>query len=142
MLVLGNMSSGMDICRELVGKLARPMPRDRTHDAATTATSTNAGYAESDEATTAWEAHRGILGHPAHPGGRVRQSILDFDAPPPIDYDPKDPESPEWARRIEVVHPIERIEAAQGGRGSGRIVLADGSVLDDVDVIIFATGFA
>ncbi|KDN39238.1 FAD/NAD(P)-binding domain-containing protein [Tilletiaria anomala UBC 951] len=127
-LVLGNMSSGMDICRELVGNAARVLPAPTAAEPPYAGAD---GAAHMRAATEAWRNGAGTLAH----GGSVTQSVIDIDAPPPLDYDPRDAASPAWSRLIRVVPRIARIDAA-------RIYLVDGSVLDQIDVIIFATGFA
>lgn len=111
----------MDIARELVGKLARTLPL--------TAGAGNDGV----EVSRAWEAQGGS-------GAKVLQSVLDITAPPPMDYDPRDPNSPAWSRKIEVVDRIDRIEAG-GKHETGKIHFIDGTCADDIDVIFFATGF-
>ncbi|KAE8213104.1 hypothetical protein CF327_g3330 [Tilletia walkeri] len=116
-LIVGNNSSGMDIARELHGKVVRHF-----------------------EGAEQWIADANVS--PPRTGVKVRQSVEDVDKPPQMDYDPKDAESPEWSRRIEVVPRISRVEAPPSGTDkAGVIVLEDGSRLDDIDVIVFATGF-
>ncbi|KAK0554376.1 monooxygenase [Tilletia horrida] len=117
-LVVGNNSSGMDIARELHGKVVRDF-----------------------DGREEWiaDAHA----QPPRTGVKVRQSVEDITKPPPMDYDPRDEASPEWSKAIEVVPRISRIERAQDDESShGRVILEDGRVLDDVDTIIFATGFS
>ncbi|KAK0545282.1 monooxygenase [Tilletia horrida] len=116
-LIVGNNSSGMDIARELHGKVVRHFD----------------GVEEWVKDASAFPPRTGV---------RVRQSVEDVSKPPPMDYDPQDENSPEWSRAIEVVPRIARIEAPDSSSSSkGRIVLEDDTVLDDVDCIIFATGF-
>ncbi|GAJ08838.1 unnamed protein product, partial [marine sediment metagenome] len=120
---LGNASSGMDIARELCGKLAREF-------------SGAEGWAQ--------EAAQ----NPPGTGVKVYQSVEDANKPPGMDYDPKDPKSPDWARRIEVVPRVERIEAASSfsstsseGGSQGIVVLEGGRRLENVDCIVFGTGY-
>ncbi|KAE8234174.1 hypothetical protein CF326_g789 [Tilletia indica] len=116
-LVIGNNSSGMDVARELHGKCVRKFP----------------GVDE-------WVAD--ATADPPRTGVKVRQSVEDVNRPPQMDYNPKDPDSPEWSRRIEVVPKIVRVEAPPSGSDkAGIVILEDGTRLDDVDVIVFATGF-
>ena len=121
-MIVGNNSSGMDIARELVGKLARVLPPTSAH------------ASDGEEVSKAWVAQGGT-------GAKVVQSVLDITAPPPMDYDPRDENSPAWSKKIEVVDRIERIEAG-GKHNKGIIHFIDGSSRDDIDVIFFATGFA
>lgn len=107
-LVVGNASSGMDICRELVGYLARTLP---------------SGLSPSE-----WEMEckkRGV---------KVYSSWHSLDQAPGMDYNPLDPKSPDWCHRINVVDQIDSID-------EGKIMLRDGRVLEDVELIIFATGY-
>ncbi|KAM0755829.1 formyltetrahydrofolate deformylase [Meredithblackwellia eburnea MCA 4105] len=46
-----------------------------------------------------------------------------------------------WSEHIETVVPIKLFEAPSANSKSGRITLQDGKVIDDVDVIIFATAY-
>ena len=116
MLVVGNASSGMDVARELSGYSLRPLP---------------AGPLSGDEVSAAAWAEESAAGRT---GIRVLQSVEDVEKPPPMDYDPRDPASPDWARRIRVVPRIKSVDAEA-------VELADGERLTDVDAIIFATGF-
>lgn len=68
-------------------------------------------------------------------GVKVINSITDISNPPPLDYDPLDPDSPDWCQKIQVIPRIARVEPL------GRIVLEDGRVLNNIDVIIFGTGY-
>lgn len=71
-----------------------------------------------------------------HPSSvTVFQSYHNVAEPPPMDYDPRDPASPAWCRRIHVVSSIERID------DSGAILLRDGQRLEGIDLIVWATGF-
>lgn len=65
----------------------------------------------------------------------VYQSYQDPSKSPSIDYDPRDPESPAWCQRIQVMGPIQHVDE------QGALVFADGSRLEDIDLIIWATGF-
>ncbi|CAD6901446.1 unnamed protein product [Tilletia laevis] len=117
-LIVGNNSSGMDIARELHGKVVRHF-----------------------EGAEQWIAD--ATADPPRTGVKVRQSVENVDKDPQMDYNPKDPESPEWSRRIEVVPKIVRIEAPPSGSDkAGTIVFEDDTRLEDVDVIVFATGFS
>lgn len=139
-IVVGNASSGFDICREMAGKVCRVLPfpepweRENSPFLASLCNSVSP-----EEATEAWVAGKGSQRY----GGRVVQSVRDVNSPPALDYDPRDPASPEWARRIRVVPRIDHIEPPdeEAGSSTGKIFFTDGSHLDDVDVIIFATGF-
>lgn len=64
----------------------------------------------------------------------VYQSYRHPELPPPMDYDPRSPDSPEWCRRIQVVGAITHITP------EGTVMTATGESLC-VDVIIWATGF-
>lgn len=75
------------------------------------------------------------------PSVTVYQSYENVEKPPPMDYDPRDAESPAWAKRIRVVPSIERILPSEKEGSAGRILFTDGSTLDDVDTILFGTGF-
>jgi len=118
-LIVGNNSSGMDVARELNGGIVRDL-----------------------EGGPEWIADAKAV--PPRTGVRVRQSVEDVEKPPPMDFDPRDEDSPAWCRAIEVVPRISRIESAtaSSSASNGRIVLENGAVLDDVDIIIFATGFS
>ncbi|UZJ55038.1 hypothetical protein CBS101457_004358 [Exobasidium rhododendri] len=107
-LVVGNASSGMDIARELAGYLVRALP---------------SGLSPEE-----WKER--CLKDPF----RVYSSWHALDKVPPMDYNPLDPDSPEWCRRINVVDEIDRIDGTV-------IHLKDGTSLDSIKVIIFATGF-
>lgn len=109
-VVVGNMSSGMDIARELSGWVVR----------------TNDDFEKRDEWVEKVKGGR---------GPQVINSIEDMTKPPAMDYDPLDPHSPDWSRSIRVVPRIARIEE------DGAIVLEDGQTLEDIDAIVFATGF-
>ena len=65
----------------------------------------------------------------------VYQSYHDLAKPPKSDYDPRDPASPAWCQRIHVVGPIQHIDE------QGALVFSDGARLEDIDLIIWATGF-
>ncbi|PWN35910.1 FAD/NAD(P)-binding domain-containing protein [Meira miltonrushii] len=107
-LIVGNASSGMDIARELSGFITRNLP---------------CGFNPKQ-----W------LDQCQKDPFEVLSSWHSPEKPPPMDYNPLDPESPAWCKRIKVV---ESIESIQGDR----IHLADGSILSDIPLIIFATGF-
>lgn len=139
-VVVGNASSGFDICREMVGKVARTLPLPEAWEKKSSPFSASLVDDVSPEAATAaWVAGCGSEAY----GGRVVQSVLDYDRPPGLDFDPRDPSSPAWARRIRVVPRIDHIDPPDegGGRSTGKIYFADGRCLEDVDVIIFATGY-
>lgn len=114
-LVVGNSSSGSDIARELAGYILRSLP-------------------EGDTAT------RNYMARCDHDPPRILHSYEKFDAPPPLDYDPRSTDSPDWAKRITVVPRIDHIEPTQ--EGGSKIVFEDGETRDDVDTIIFGTGYA
>lgn len=111
-LVVGNSSSGSDIARELVGYILRTLP-------------------EGAQATRDF-----INDSTSVPKGRVLHSYEHFDKPPPLDFDPREEGSPDWAQRIKVVPRIDHIDE------EGRIVFDGGEVREDVEVIIFATGYS
>lgn len=54
--------------------------------------------------------------------------------PPPIGYDLRDPKAPAWTRFIEAREALESISDSV-------LNLSDGTKLDDVDLICFATGY-
>lgn len=108
-LVVGNFSSGADIVRELTGGIVRK-------------------FDGSDE----WIKQS--AGNPPGTGVTVYHAYRNPENPPPLDYDPRDPSSPDWCRRINVVGPIDHID------DDGKVVLQDGTILD-VDVIVWGTGF-
>lgn len=124
-LVVGNSSSGSDIARELSGYILRTLPEGK---AATEAFVDKCNAGEKD--------------------GKVLHSYEHFDKPPPLDYDPRDEGSPVWAKRITVLPKITRIEPVAptstetGKDARARIHFDNGDTRDDVDVIIFATGYA
>ncbi|MCO5598799.1 hypothetical protein L7F22_052898 [Adiantum nelumboides] len=64
----------------------------------------------------------------------VLSSWHSAEKPPPMDYNPLDTDSPEWCKRIKVVESIASIH-------QDCIHLSDGSILKDIPLIIFATGF-
>lgn len=68
-------------------------------------------------------------------GTRVINSVEDITKPPNLDYDPRDADSPAWSKKIEVVPQIASV------REDGVVVLQDGRELDDVDTLVFGTGF-
>lgn len=111
-LVVGNSSSGSDIARELSGYILRTLPE---------------GLIATQEYISRCQSK---------PKGQVLHSYENYDKPPPLDYDPRDPTSPEWAKRIQVVPKIERIDE------DGEVILEGGERKEGVDVIIFATGYA
>ncbi|SPO19877.1 related to FMO1 - flavin-containing monooxygenase [Ustilago trichophora] len=115
-LVVGNSSSGSDIARELAGYVLRTLPEGST-------------------ATEEYIQRRKIS------QVKVLHSYEQYDKPPPLDYDPRDENSPAWAKRIQVVPKVSKVEKVEGGKGS-RIRFEDGQEREDVDVIIFATGYA
>lgn len=65
----------------------------------------------------------------------VYQSFQDVTKPPILDYDPRDLSSPAWSRRIHVVGPIDHVDS------NGALVFSDGTRLDDIELIVWATGF-
>lgn len=107
-LIVGNNSSGMDIARELCGHIVRDFPgrEEWLRDV-------------EDNLT----------------GVKVINSVEDITKPPNLDYDPRDPDSPAWSKKIRVVPRIKTI------REDGVVVLEDDEELDDVDALVFATGF-
>ncbi|PWZ02798.1 FAD/NAD(P)-binding domain-containing protein [Testicularia cyperi] len=125
-LVVGNSSSGSDIARELAGYVLRTLP-------------------EGQGATEDWvrDCKTGGLRGPS-----VLHSYEDVNKPPPLDYDPRDPDSPDWTRRIQVLPKITRIDPAphapssSSSKSKGVIHFEDGTTRDDVDAIIFGTGYA
>ncbi|SHO77372.1 Similar to S.cerevisiae protein FMO1 (Flavin-containing monooxygenase) [Malassezia sympodialis ATCC 42132] len=108
-LVVGNFSSGTDVARELCGGAVRTFPGSEQ-----------------------WKKE--AAQEPPATGTYVYQSYLRPDLPPPLDYDPRDPTSPDWCRRIHVLGPIDHVEA------DGTLVFRDGQRLS-VDAIVWATGF-
>lgn len=108
-LVVGNFSSGTDITRELCGGSVRTFPGSEQ-----------------------WQID--AAQQPPATGTVVYQSYLRPDLPPPLDYDPRDPDSPEWCRRINVVGPIDHVDP------DGTLVFRDSTRLC-VDTIVWATGF-
>ncbi|SJX60268.1 related to FMO1-flavin-containing monooxygenase [Sporisorium reilianum f. sp. reilianum] len=110
-LVVGNSSSGSDIARELSGYILRTLPEG---EAATKA------FIKRCEGRT----------------GRVLHSYEHFDKPPPLDFDPREEASPDWAKRIAVVPRITEV------RADGSVVFEGGETREDVDVLIFGTGYA
>ncbi|PWN47577.1 FAD/NAD(P)-binding domain-containing protein [Violaceomyces palustris] len=72
---------------------------------------------------------------PPSTGVKVYHSYEDFESPPPLDYDPRDETSPDWCKRIKVVPKISRVEE------DGSILLQGGQVLNDVDSIVWGTGY-
>lgn len=111
-LVVGNSSSGSDIARELSGYVLRTLP-------------------EGETATTAFK-DRCSKGRE----GKVLHSYEHIDKPPPLDFDPREPDSPAWAKRITVVPRIREITP------DGSVVFDTGERRDDIDVLIFGTGYA
>lgn len=107
----------MDIAREMNGSVFRAVP----------------GSQGSELSPEAWSTT--LASGPI----AVYQSVEDIDKAPPMDYDPRDPASPEWCRKINVVPRIRHVEAQEGS--TGRITFEDGSTQDQFDAIIFATGF-
>lgn len=65
----------------------------------------------------------------------VYQSYQDPSKPPSIDYDPRDPESPAWCQRIQVMGPIQHVDE------QGALVFADGSRLEDIDLMFGPQAF-
>ncbi|CEH19365.1 fad nad-binding domain-containing protein [Ceraceosorus bombacis] len=116
-LVVGNASSGMDIAREMNGSVFRAIP----------------DLKGSDLSAAKWS--EALSRAPI----QVYQSVEDVEKPPPMDYDPRDPASPDWCRKIQVIPRIKHVKARDGS--TGRIIFEDESVHDDFDAIIFATGF-
>ncbi|TKY90463.1 hypothetical protein EX895_000461 [Sporisorium graminicola] len=111
-LVVGNSSSGSDIARELSGYVLRTLP-------------------EGQAATDAF-IERCCEGRE----GRVLHSYEHFEKPPPLDFDPREEGSPAWAKRITVVPRIDEV------RDDGSVVFEGGEKREDVDVLIFGTGYA
>lgn len=109
-LVVGNNSSGGDVARELSGGIKRDFP---------------GAHEWCEEAAT----------EPPQTGVTVYQCYRHPEAPPPVDYDPRDAASPAWCRRIHVVSAIDHVET------DGTIRLESGDALRDIDVIVWATGF-
>lgn len=107
-LVVGNASSGMDISRELSGFSVRNLPSGMTPNQ--------------------WAQHC------KHNPISVYQSWHSLDKAPPMDYNPLDPDSPDWCRSIQVVPSISSICGSQ-------VYLENGEIIEDVPLIIFATGF-
>lgn len=64
----------------------------------------------------------------------VYSSWHSMDKGPGLDYNPLDEDSPDWCRKINVLPQIESIE-------NDKICLDNGTILDDVELIIFATGY-
>lgn len=126
-LVVGNASSGMDIARELNGFAVRHLPLP-VPDGAESAQEFVSAQSWAEECKSGASA--------VH----VWQSVTDVHRPPRMDIDPRDPDSPEWARRTKVVPRIARIESSGSG-GGGTIVLENEERLEVIDVIIYATGF-
>ncbi|SPO20797.1 related to FMO1 - flavin-containing monooxygenase [Ustilago trichophora] len=118
-LVVGNSSSGSDIARELSGYLLRTLP----------------------EGSTATEEYIQRRIHSSSKA-KILHSYQEYDKPPPLDYDPRDQNSPDWAKRIQVVPKIKAVKSMDGGGRRSKICFEDGQERDDVDVIIFATGYA
>ncbi|CAO1616338.1 unnamed protein product [Sympodiomycopsis kandeliae] len=107
-LIVGNNSSGMDVGRELNGHIVRD-------------------FDGKDE----WlrDVQQGRT------GVTIINSVEDLSKPPNLDYDPRDPDSPEWSRRIQVVPRVSKVTQ------EGVVVFEDGQEMADVDTIVFATGF-
>lgn len=107
-LIVGNASSGMDIARELSGFITRDLPCGLNPEQWQK-------YCETEpfEVLSSWHSP---------------------EKPPPMDYNPIDPDSPEWCKRIKVVESIASIH-------ENCIHLVDGTILKDIPLIIFATGF-
>lgn len=119
-LVVGNSSSGSDIARELAGYLLRILPEG--------------------EAATQSYIERCSAGKKGKESRRVLHSYQHFDKPPPLDYDPREEESPDWAKRITVVPSIESIDQERS------VVFKDDKAEwwseDGIEVMIFATGYS
>jgi hypothetical protein len=64
----------------------------------------------------------------------VYSSWHSLDKPPGIDYNPLDSTSPGWNRRIKVLPQIKHIAGSN-------IHFEDGTILDEIELIIFATGY-
>lgn len=111
-LVVGNSSSGSDIARELSGYVLRTLPE---------------GEAATREFIDRCEGGK---------VGSVLHSYEHFDKPPPLDFDPREEGSPAWAKKITVVPRIEEV------RADGSVVFEGGEERDEVDVLIFGTGYA
>lgn len=109
-LIVGSNSSGGDVARELCGGSKRDFPGSR-------------------------EWAQEAAAQPPRSGVVVFQAYRHPDEPPQVDYYPRDPSSPDWCHRIQVVSTIDRILE------DGTILLVDGSTLRDIDTIIWATGF-
>ncbi|KAJ9476921.1 Thiol-specific monooxygenase [Pseudozyma hubeiensis] len=112
-LVVGNSSSGSDIARELVGYILRTLPE---------------GQSETKKFIDGCEA--------GEQSGRVLHSYEDVDKAPPLDFDPRSEEAPHWARRISVVPRVSHVDE------KGKIVFEGGEKREDVDVIVFGTGYS
>ncbi|SYW81336.1 related to FMO1 - flavin-containing monooxygenase [Ustilago bromivora] len=118
-LVVGNSSSGSDIARELAGYVLRTLPEG--------------------EAATQSYIERCSAGKKGKESRRVLHSYEHLDKPPPLDYDPREEESPDWAKRITVVPRIESIDEER------RVVFKEDKAErreDGIEVIIFATGYS
>lgn len=109
-VVVGSNSSGCDITRELMGGTVREFP-----------------------VVNEWQ--RDTLQDPPRTQVEVFQSYHNPDEPPPMDYDPRDPQAPAWCKRIQVVGPITHVDT------DGALVLQDGTRLANIDTIVWATGF-
>lgn len=108
-LIVGNFSSGADIARELCG-----------------------GSVRSFDGVEEWQSDANA--NPPRTGTVVYNSYRDPSQPPPLDYDPRDKNSPAWCKRINVVACVDHFDE------DGSVILGDGTKLE-VDVIFWATGF-
>lgn len=111
-LVVGNASSGMDIARELVGYITRTLPSGYTPETWPEQVEGNGKV----NVISSWES---------------------LEKPPPMDFNPLDPSSPEWCRKVQVRGRIKEVDE------DGAIVFEEGEDVKSgqVDVIVFATGF-
>jgi hypothetical protein len=107
-LIVGNASSGMDIARELAGYLARDLPSGLSPD----------------------EWREKCKEDPF----KIYSSWHSLEKAPPMDYNPLDPDSPDWSRKIQVKEEIDHIR-------DDCVYFKSGSMLDTIELIIFATGF-
>lgn len=111
-LVVGNSSSGSDIVRELSGYIVRTLP----------------------EGQAATKAYIDACNHAHASRANILHSYQDIDKSPPLDFDPRSNDAPAWAKRITVVPRIDSISHST-------VVLHGGQTIDNIDVIVFATGY-
>ena len=105
-LVVGNASSGMDIARELSGYITRDLP--------------------SGLSPNQWKEK--CKKDPFN----VYSSWHSLEKPPPMDFSPLDPDSPDWCRKIKVLDQILQINGND-------IHFKDGTVFHDIKLLIFET---